>query len=461
MEKLLQKAIVLPLVVLLTFIVVIYKIQTKKPLASDTPLYETKAVKTIVARKLSFRYQATGYGYVKPSTSLTLKPEINGKISYIHPQLKQGASLPKDTVVLRIEPTTFEFSLNKNIASLNNTRSQLKQLQAEQRSLQKSLKIARENLKLEQGELKRLSTLWKKRLIARSVLDNEKQKVLVLKQEIEDLQGRLASYKNRQSATLAQINKSQTNLAESRDTLKRTEVILPLDARIGRVFVDKDEYIAIGSPMFEAFSMDAVEIKTQLPLDKFFPLLLTSNDQSFSFHSPADYQEKLSQLNIQAIVKLVGNNLNLAHWPGHIIRIGESVDPIRNTIDIIVLVNNPYQHIIPGKRPPLLKGMFVAIDFYSPVSDQLILPRTAIHQGRAYLANNNKLEIRAVDISHQQNQLVVIRQGIKVGEQVIISDVIPVFYDLPLTLIHDQETEQQLALQALGETSYELPLSEK
>ncbi len=64
--------------------------------------------------------RALAFGNVEPAVILNTKSEVSGKISFMYPDLKKGASLPKDTVVLRIEPTTFEFSLTESQAALAN-----------------------------------------------------------------------------------------------------------------------------------------------------------------------------------------------------------------------------------------------------------------------------------------------------------------------------------------------------
>ena len=132
-----------------------------------------------------------------------------------------------------------------------------------------SLEIAKKNLEVGKKELNRLLSVWEKKLISRSVVDAEEQKVLQLSQQVEDLQGKLTSFDSRRIATQAQITQSESQLAQSQDTLGRTEVIIPFDAVIGDVFVEKDEFTAVGSVLFEASGVQAVEINAQMPTRQF------------------------------------------------------------------------------------------------------------------------------------------------------------------------------------------------
>ncbi len=449
--KILQKAFILPLVILLAVGLVVFKVKTKPPIEHEDLQFPVKAVKVITVNKIPYRAHATAYGNVEPQVLVKVKAEVSGKISYIHPQLKKGGSLSKGTVVLRIEPTTFKFSLDQSKAGLSGSRSSLKQLEVEEKSTARSLALARKNLAVANNELKRVRSIWKKRLISRSALDAEEQKVLVQKQQVEDLQGKLASFASRKQATRAQIKQSKTEVKQTQDTLGRTEISLPFDARIGSVLVEKDEFTPAGAVLFEALGTDAVEINAQLPTRQFRPLLSGLNHKKMNLNDPASFQKVLANINLEARVRLVGFPNQDTYWEGKLLRISESIDPVRHTIGLVVMVDNPYEGVILGERPPLLKGMYSSISFYAPAKPMMVIPRKALHQGRVYVAKeDNTLEIRPVTILYQQGRFVVLKEGLNAGEKIILSDVIPVIEGLPLKIITDTEYEQQFVSDARG-----------
>jgi len=458
MNTVFKKSYMLPLIVVVALALVIAIVKTQHPVQHEKLQFPVKTVEVINLKKLPFRSRAIAYGNIEPAVLLKARTEISGKIAYIHPDLKKGASLAKGTVVLQIEPTTFEFSLDQNVAALAGSESSLKQLDVEEESTRRSLEIARLNLLTGEKELDRLLSIWEKRLIARTVVDAEQQKVLQLRQQVEDLQGKLASFVSRKSVVRAQINQSRTRIDQSKDTLGRTEVRLPFDARIGMVSVEKGEYTTVGTVLFEALGTQAIEIDAQLPISQFYPLIMSLGRNTVNLQRPKDMQIALSRLRLEANVSLVGHEGISARWQGELVRIGESVDPGRDTISLIVVVNNPYEDVIPGKRPPLLKGMYAAVEFFAPARQLLVLPRKAIHEGRIYLAVSDNsglgyhLEIRPVNIVHRQGNLVIIDDSFAEGKKLIITDVIPVIEGLPLDLIQARDYEKQIARDALGNT---------
>lgn len=451
MKNILQKAVILPLIVVIALALVIIKVKSKPPIGHEDLQFPVKTVEVITAKKIPLRARATAYGNVEPAVLMLAKAEVAGKISYMHPALKKGGNLAKGTVALRVEPTTFEFSLDQSKAALTGSESALVQLQVEEQSTRSSLEIAKQNLEVGQKELQRLLSVWEKRLISRSVVDAEEQKVLQLRQQVEDLQGRLSGFASRKAATQAQIRQSESQLAHSQDTLGRTEVRVPFDARIGEVLVEKGEFAAIGNVLFEASGVQAVEINAQLPVRQFRPLLMGNGGRTLSLQTPEDLQSALLQMRLEARVSLVGFEGDTATWQGELLRVGDSIDPTRDTLGVVVAVNNPYEGVIPGTRPPLLKGMYTAVELYAPVREMLVLPRKAIHQGRVYIANvDNQLEIREVDILYKQGKLVILNGGVEEGERVIITDVIPVIEGLPLNPVLAVDYEKQMARDALG-----------
>lgn len=459
MKKLLQHYLLLPTLLISAIIIVVVLVKTKAPIEHQTLTYPIKAVEVITVKKIPFRVRATAFGHVEPALTINAKSEVSGKISYIHPDLKQGASIKKGTVVLRIEPTTFEISLDQSKAGLAGSQSSLAQLKVEQASTQDALVIAQKKLDVELKELNRLQSLWQQRLIARSALDSEQKNVLSLQQSVQDITGKLASYDSRKALIQAQIKQSKSQVAQNQDTIGRTEILMPFDARIGRVSVEKDEFTTVGNILFEALGLQAVEINAQLPVQQFRPLVASglAEQSSINLQNPENLQIALSSMQLETQVRLIGDSDNAAVWQGELIRLSESVDPTRNTLGLVVAVENPYQGVIPGIRPPLLKGMYTAVDIFAPIKPALVIPRKAIHQGRIYVvSSDNTLSIRPIKILFHQGDLVVISEhdqttGLKEGEQIIISDVIPVMEGMPLKPIVADDYQQQLLENALGE----------
>ena len=225
-----------------------------------------RPVEVVGARMLPFVSHITAYGYVEPAITLNAMAEVSGKIRYVHPNLKSGETLPAGTLMVRIEAEDYELLLKQTREDLTTSRSLLIELEEEERSTRRSLELAQKNLEVGEAELGRIRDVYQKQLIAKSTLDAEEQKAIQLRQQVEELQGRMNSYSSRRQSIQAQIARAEQEVQNRQTILGRTEIVLPFDARIGAVNVERNEFVSVGSLLFEAIDLQGIEINAQLPM---------------------------------------------------------------------------------------------------------------------------------------------------------------------------------------------------
>ncbi len=442
-------ALLLALVVAVAIAAVL--VMTKSPLEHVAAGMPSRAVEVITSMQIPFRSRITAYGSVEPAVTLNSMAEVSGRISYVHPNLKAGETIRAGTPVVRIDAEDYARSLKQTQEDLTVSRSSLNELEVEQKSTRRSLELARKNLEVGEAELKRIRDVYQKQLIARSVLDAEEQTTIQLRQQVEDLQGRMNGYQSRRQSIEAQIARAGQEVQNRATILGRTEITLPFDARIGTVSVNRNEFVAVGSPLFEAIDLRGVEISAQMPIDSMRKLVSHLQDRSELAQQFVQTGGHINEsLGLIARVRLVGDMPD-AVWEARVLRISEAIDPTRQTLGVVVGVDNPYQKIIPGRRPPLLKGMYTAVDLVAPERSALVIPRRALHEGRVYIADDeDRLEIRPIQTLLMQGDLVVVRGGISEGERIIVTDLVPVIEGMPLQANPAPGVEDYLRRRALG-----------
>lgn len=440
--------IALGLAIVIAFVLV----KSKSPMQHNATNLPSKSVNIISANKIPFRTRVTAYGNAEPAITLNSMAEVSGKISYLHPNLKAGDTIPAGTLVVRIDAKDYAVGLKQTEADLNASRSSLKELNEDEKTTKRSLTLAKKNLEVGEAEYARIQKVWDQRLIAKSTLDAEEQKVIQLRQQLEELQGKINTFASRRQSVKAQIARAEQEVQNRETILGRTEITLPFDARIGTVSIEKNEFVAVGSVLFEAIDLKGVEINAQLPMNSMRKLVSHLEKQANMGQQILQAGGHINdRLGLSASVRLV-NGMKGANWEAKVLRVSESIDPTRQTLGVVVGVDNPYEKIIPGVRPPLLKGMYTAVDLYAPAHPAMVIPRKAVHQGRVYVAGaDSKLEIRNVDVKLIQGDMVVIRSGINEGEKIIITDLIPVIEGMPLQIEHATEFQKSFRQKAAGE----------
>jgi multidrug efflux pump subunit AcrA (membrane-fusion protein) len=99
-------------------------------------------VKVIEVKRFSVRPAIKGYGVVEPDILLESKAEVSGKIVYVHPQLRDGAIFPKDTVVIRIEERDYNLSLQQADANVAVSRAKLREIKVNIKNTRVDLNLA-------------------------------------------------------------------------------------------------------------------------------------------------------------------------------------------------------------------------------------------------------------------------------------------------------------------------------
>jgi len=393
--------------------------------------------------------RATGYGFAEPTTILEASAEVSGRITFMNPAVKAGALLEAGTELLRIDPTDYELSLAEARADLAVARAQKNEQSLLLASAKTAFEIAARNLSLGEANLARKRDLLKNSTISQASLDREEQGVLQLRQEKQARQQQLETLPSQIDVATARIKQSEARLVEQEERLARTKISLPFTARIAAVHVDRDEFVNAGGRLFDAHSVDSVEITTQLSLGSLQNLLagmgVLPADQTINTPSAL-----ISKLGLQAEVVLPDRVFD-ARWKGTVIRVGESQDRETRTLALVVRVDDPYGQIIPGVRPPLLRGMYVAVHLVSDPLESIVVPRRAVHGSKIYVASDkDTLELRDVNVVFQ-GDVAVVRDGLKAGEKVIVTDLIPAVAGMAIEPRRSEEASaalQQTSLHA-------------
>ena len=104
---------------------------------------------------------------------------------------------------------------------------------------------------------------------------------------------------------------------------------------------------------------------------------------------------------------------------------------------------------------PLIKNMFVEVELRGkPLPSSVVIPRSALHDQKVYVVNgNNRLEIRTVQPGFNQTNFVHIREGLKAGEKIIISQLNVVIDGMLLETTPDNQAMEALIAEAQGKGS--------
>jgi hypothetical protein len=90
-----------------------------------------------------------------------------------------------------------------------------------------------------------------------------------------------------------------------------------------------------------------------------------------------------------------------------------------------------------------------------PREAQIVVPRSALRGGKAFVVGGgNRLEIRAVEVRYRLGDIAVIASGLKAGERIVVSDLIPAIDGMLIDPAPDKDAETRLIKEAAGEAGF-------
>ncbi|MCF6178898.1 MAG: efflux RND transporter periplasmic adaptor subunit [Geopsychrobacter sp.] len=314
-------------------------------------------------------------GTVRPEREVTIAAEVNGSLSWVSRRFVEGGFFLKGDKIFEIDPRDYQLALQRSTA--------------EHAKAQASLQTEAEQAEIARREWERIE-----------LPDKGEPGALLLRQP------QLLSAKAALSAAEANIQQAQLNL-------ERTSIRAPFNGRLRSKNVDLGEYVRSGNPLAVIASTKQAEIIVPLPL----------TDLQWLAIPRAGSKDKGSRCRLS--IQIDGQRYE---WQGVISRAFGEIDPNSRMAKIAILVENPY---LLGHKPadrsfPLENGLFVHVEISGADLGQLAsLPRSALRDGNVvWLADDmNRLEIRPVHVLRRQQETLLIDEGLKGGERLILTNI--------------------------------------
>lgn len=444
-----RKLLIFPAIALGVAIFILLIRSGQKP-KRDQMSEQPRAVRIIPAPLVSVVPRAIGYGKVQPGQVWEAVAEVGGTIVEMHPDLKRGSLLAKGEVLLRIDPSSYDLAQSRGEADVKELQAQFKELEQKEKNIRRSLEVEKSSLNLSKKELDRRLKLAKKKIIAKSEVDQEEKKFLIQQAKVQDLQNTFDRIPAQKQALSAKISSARSRVKDTRLDLGKTTIRAPFNCRISEVNVELAQYAQPGKVLAAAYDIRSSEVLAQMSLSVMKPLIEQGKGKPIATEVDTEIIRK--SLGLSAVVRLnVGGET--IEWKGRFSRPSATLDPQTGTVGMYVVVDDTYKQARSGTRPPLVKNMYCEVELRGrPMPKRVVIPRSALHQGIVYIVNpQNRLERRSVTVDYSQGDLVSLKKGITPGEKVIVTDIIPAIEGMLLAPQTDNDLLTSLIAHANGE----------
>ncbi len=397
-----QKALILPPLVIGGLLLALAPGMKAEPTAS-TQATGKKVVRVLKVVPRFIQPTAEGYGYTEPSADWEAQSEIESRIVWVNESFREGNILKQGTEILRLDASAYELEVARLDAELDVSA-------IKDKTIADSLVIATKDFDLQNIEYQRIQKLYFNGQVSKTEQDSAERQLLSSQQQLQILKNNLAI--NRAEHQVLTVQKSQ-----AQRNLERTIIVAPFDIRITQTLVGIEEYISKGEVLLRADGISAVEVKAQFPLGKMRPL---HNAEGSTVGDTTQHNNLIADVSLNAGERLV-------HWEAEVVRTGGQVDAQTQSQAIIVSIQNPFAQALPGQQPPLIRDTFVKVTLKAPtLKNKILIPENAAHEGNVYtVSSDGTLEIKPIEIEFIQNQVVVVKSGLDMGDVVVLSQLSP------------------------------------
>ena len=411
-----------------------------------------RVLRVIEARQMDVVPRVIGYGTAQPGQIWQAVAEVRGRILETHPDLASGAVIEKGTVLVTLDERDYELALAANLASIEQIKAQQAELAAQEINAKASLEIEERSLELAEESLKRRQNLAAQDAIARDVVAAEERTVLAQRQSVQSLRNTLVLIPSQQEGLKANLKSAEAQWEQTRRDLERVIIKAPFACRLGKVTLEKDQFVAAGQVLFEAYGVMVTEVEAPFPPERLGPFLSRIKPGTNRVEEASAMEILRDMIKVSAEVRVSGFP-QLDPWPARFDRFRESVDPQTRTIGIVVAVDKAHEMVIPGRRPPLTKDMFCEVELKAtePIRT-IVLPQSALSGQAVYVVTQeNRLQKREISPGFRQGTFVTIESGLEPSERVLVAEPIPAIEGMLIEPVVDDELMERLKAEARGE----------
>ena len=359
---------IMTIAVLFFAVIVAYGLVKSAPTPDQfTRAESTTSIRVLEVNRERVRLEVSSQGSVMPYKESELIPEVNGRVSWMSPNLLPGGYFTKDEVLLRIDNSDYRSKVARSRAGLSRS-------------------LAEEELA--RFELGRMEELVKKKLTSQSSLETVLRNHRIAEAVLQD---------------------SRIALEQAARDLQRTEIKAPYDGLVRSEKVDLGQYVSRGMVIASIYAAQYAEVR--LPL---------ADKQLAYLDLPLGHRGELAAEVAPEVLLFTDYGGKHYEWIGKLVRTEAEIDSKSRMVTAVVRVNNNDN----VDQPDLPIGLFVNARIKGRWAEGVVtIPRAALRNQSKVLVvdKDNRLHYRNVEILRFESDNVIVSDGLESGDVVNIS----------------------------------------
>jgi len=367
-------------------------IATKPKVNRRPPERMAPLVRTAVLQPENYTFSIPAMGTVIPSRETGLEVPVSGEVIYVHSEFTEGGMFAQGTKILQVDPKDYELAVQQK---------------------RRALADAEYALKLEQGHQDVARQEWSLLYGDKAVSKGESDLAL-RKPHLEKVQAEIAAAK-------AELEQAEINL-------NRTTLTAPFNALVLNSYVELGSQVSSQKRLADLVGTDTYWVQVSLPVDRLRWVQVPNGDKGAG--SEVDIFYRADNVKTGRVARLLPDLSKEGRMARLLIEVADPLDLQAKD----------------EKQPMLLIGEFVRVSIEGEELHNVYrVPRSALRNDREVwiVDGESKLAIRPVKTIWRDQDSVVVQDGFKPGEALVISEIPAPVAGMDLRVEQDGKKQQK------------------
>ena len=389
----------------------------KQAVSEETAL----RVEAVKVQPESVEATIKSHGEVRALNTVSIAPEVAGKIVRIHADLEVGGQIAEGDELFAIDPRDYEAHLDQARASLKMNGSAVERLEKQYAIDRERLKTLQRSCDLAEDEFGRIRELFDKDEVGtQSMVDQAERSYNTAADMAEQLGQTVALYPVRISEAESMVASAKAQVALAKVSLERTVVKAPFNARVESVQLEAGQFARAGTDVLLLADDSILEISVPLDSREAANWLKFADEDGGSFGDGAAGEAWFRGIE-PVTCEIRWTEDKAGHfWKGVLNRV-EKFEQKMRTVTVAVRIGGGAARFSGPDRLPLVEGMFCEVKIPGRELKGLYrLPATAVNfEGTVYLNVDGRLKSTAVEKAFIEGEEAFISAGLNPGDEVI------------------------------------------
>jgi len=350
-------------------------------------------------------------GKIRPEAEVKISADVSGEITELY--IEEGDTVKEGQLLLKINPDLYLTSRDRARAGVSSSQSNLKTSQAQ-------LTQAQARLTEQEAAYTRNKQLYTDKVLSQAEYDAAKSAYAIAQSEVKAAQERI-------SAARFGIQNSQATLTEANKTLGRTSIYAPSNGVVSALNNEKGERV-VGTAQMAGTEIMVISNFNNMEV------IVDVNENDILQVKKGDTAlvevDAYSDRKFKGIVTEISKSANSSG-------VQMSTDQVTNFEVKIRLLKSSYVDLLEVSTAPFLPGMSANVEIQTLVKNNIpCLPieavGTRVQEDTANISteeeldevvfsiSQNKAVLNIVKTGIQDSRYIEIREGLKVGDEVIV-----------------------------------------